>query len=737
MARRGVRAAMAFALLLRAIAPAHAAGAAPQAPSPLLACLEPIARAFHVRIVDRSGFESSMACAPLQPRQNLQQAMAALLQPAGLTWRQLDDGTLEIVAATAPSSVKLPALDIEGDPLPELERPDNPLATPLVEHASATTSLDHVWLDSAPLLGFNQIGWYAPNVYSAGQTLAIRGTERDSDYFPALTVTFDGIELGTRLLDDELVPLEDVTGLKLARGPHAFESGEGSQAGVIALKTAASAAEPTTSAALGTGNFGARDAAVSWSGPLAESGLAATVALDRHELPGFVRQRAVPQANVEKRRNGFGRIKLRYVPDALAGLSAELAALALSGDSSERQVVAPEPIPGRPLPPFDPLARDSYATDPLVARTHARGAAGFVRYDRPDQWAIDAHASVTTIFRDVSELPGNTQWTDQELRRRAGLTLSDHPAPDWTVLGALERDHMATIFYTPIASRQAVFNQFSTSTDSASLWVEHAWSSAWNTGLGVRWLYERTSVLAATDHGYAYRVPIPLAVVEWHPWAQHTFALSYGTGYRSGGQVNSGTFSYNPERSRNLELAWRAQWFDDTMHTALSAFYGENSNRFTYYASNPAGAPILGSVRDRGVEFELDAKLAERWQLRAGVGALSSRFVSFRSGDATSEAPPQTATLGLRYGTARGWYGAADAYYAAAALYYNPAGRLPPYDVLSLRIGYRTAHWDAALIATNALDATFAERVQSSAANQSGYLLGDPRRVELRVKSTW
>jgi hypothetical protein len=54
--------------------------------------------------------------------------------------------------------------------------------------------------------------------------------ERDTDYFPTLTVTFDGIDLGTRLLDDELVPLDDVTKLNLARGPRTFESGDASQA---------------------------------------------------------------------------------------------------------------------------------------------------------------------------------------------------------------------------------------------------------------------------------------------------------------------------------------------------------------------------------------------------------------------------------------------------------------------------------------------------------------------------
>ena len=711
--------------------------AANAADAPLLDCVEPIARAFHVRIVDTSGHAAPITCVPLQPRSTLEQAMDRLLQPSGLAWRRLDDGTLEIIAAPPPSRVKLPALDIEGDPVAQVERPDSALATALVERASAATSLDRRWLDTAPLLGFNQLGWYAPNVYGAGQSLAIRGIERDTDYFPALTVTFDGVELGTRLLDDELVPLEDVTNLNLARGPRTFESGEGAQAGAISLKTAAPAAEPITSIALGIGNLDARNGAIAWSGPLSASGLAATIALDEHELPGFVRQRAVPEANVEKRRNDFGRVKLSYAPDS--GLSAQLAALALSGDSSDRQVVAPTPGLGQPPGAFDPFERDSDASNPTVAQTHARGAAGFVRYDQRDRWALDAHASITKISRDLTEFPRGTKWSDYELRRRLGVTASEHPAPDWTILAALDHDYIATRFATPLSSGQLYFNYFAAATDSASVWIEHSWNPVWKTGLGVRWSHERTTEFDTKNLWHAYQVPIPLAAVEWSPGTDHVFTLSYGTGYRSGGQIYTGIITFNPERSENLELAWRAQWFGGALHTTLSAFDGEIHDRYTYYLSSPAGDPLLASVRSRGLEFELDANVSELWQLRAGIGVLDSRFSSFvyRHGDPTSEAPPQTATLGARYGRAHGWYAAADAYHAAAARYYNPAGRLPAYSVLSFRIGYRAAQCDTALIATNALDAEYVERIQLSPGNESGYRLGDPRRIELRVKWSW
>src|SRR4029079_19039810 len=113
-----------------------------------------------------------------------------------------------------------------------------------------------------------------------------------------------------------------------------------------------------------------------------------------------------------------------------------------------------------------------------------------------------------------------------------------------------------------------------------SLWIEHAWSSSWNAGLGVRWLHERATQLASDQPQYGYPVPIPLAVVEWSPWTDQAFSLSYGTGYRTGGQVNTAAVTYSPERSRNLEFAWRAQWFSGAVHTTLSAFEGRIHDRF-------------------------------------------------------------------------------------------------------------------------------------------------------------
>jgi hypothetical protein len=158
----------------------------------------------------------------------------------------------------------------------------------------------------------------------------------------------------------------------------------------------------------------------------------------------------VPDADVAERQDDFFRLKLSYMPQSAPGFSAGLAALALSGDSSDRAVLPPKSNHGpSDAASFDPFDRNSYANHPVVAQTRARGAAGFVRYEEPEQWAIDAHASVTTIYRDAVQFPEDTTWTDQEIRRRLGLTVSGHPALDWTIVAGLEHGDFATSFFTP------------------------------------------------------------------------------------------------------------------------------------------------------------------------------------------------------------------------------------------------------------------------------------------------
>jgi outer membrane receptor protein involved in Fe transport len=319
-------------------------------------------------------------------------------------------------------------------------------------------------------------------------------------------------------------------------------------------------------------------------------------------------------------------------------------------------------------------------------------------------------------------------------------------------------------------------NLFSTRTRSSWLWMEYQWRRTLSAGVGVRWLEERAITRKLFEQRLsndACRVvfpgsdftrpctefapvassekrnlvdtgiPIPLAVIEWRPRPEQAVALSHGRGYRSAGTAVDGT--YRAEREETTELSWRAHWWDGRIKTAVTLFDGRARDRFVRPIDSTLGLNS-GNARIRGAELEVDAELGERWRARAGLGVLEARYTEFRDldGERTAGAPPQTLSLGLRYGAARSWYGATDFYHAGSAQTGPLTSRplhLPAYSLLDARVGHRTEHWDAALIATNILDADYIVRVDN-AITPTGttpirYRLGDPCHLELRVAWYW
>lgn len=745
------------ALLLCAL---HTNVAADESPT-LLSCLEHIADAAHVRIIDSSNRAGALSCGPERQTRSLDASLDALLKQTGLTWRTLPDGTIEIVAAVD-DTLALRPLDIEGDPVDVPRVPQMQSPTPLIDRVLTTTTLDQRWLDTAPLMGFNQIGQYAPNVYGTGQSLAIRGIERDVDYLTALIVRFDGIDLGTRLLDDELVPMHDVTELTIARGPRSFETGGGTEAGAIYLSTAAPSADPTTRLMAGVGTRGEWHSAASWSGPLGTPDLGATIAVERHELPQFINEILVPQASAGKRDGESERLKIVFTPESMPGLTAQLAMLQLSGDSSDRWIQT-RVSDGAPVSQFDPYARDSYDASPTVAQTHARGEAAFVRKETTNGLVVDIHGSNTAIERDSNQLPvtANPAIADHEDRRRIGIDLR-YPFGDWTVATGAEQsndDLRSDYVYPRSYTFTAIDSRNQIDTRSAFVWIEHHWSSEWSAGLGVRNVRDDVFQSEAAFDGlvvsasrYTKSIGIPLALVEWSPMPDQTFSLTSGGGYRDGGIAlyPPQLVVYKPENEQETEFTWRARWSAATK-TTLTVFNNDIRDRYTFNPSLPAGSTDSdGRATLRGAEFEVESQIASLWLLRAGIGVLDTTYRTFAHGDVdlsgkpTPAAPSRTAVLGVRYGAQTGWYGAADAYHAEAAEsgpYEFPQLHRPPYSLLNLRAGFRTGPWDASLIVSNALDAHYVDRAELfptlSEASLVRYRLGDPRRTEFRMTWTW
>ena len=737
---------------------------------PLLGCLEALTARTGVPIVDATGRVADLQCAARRETLTLADALDALLKPAGLAWRRRDDGAIEVIVGRT-EKIDLDTLAVEDTPLPALEPMTAATApvTRLAQESMSVTRITQERLESAPLLSLSQINRYAPNVYASGAGLAIRAVERDLDTFSGLAVRLDGIDLGTSLIDGDMVSVENLASLDLERGPRSFERGGPGAAGALNLYTAAPAATPTLRAGFGFGNDGAHRVSASWSSRFGDSESGMTVALENRRLPGYVEERFVPEANRPHRGVDNAFVKLNFVPESIPGLSAELAALAVSGDDAPLWTAAGE----SPFPLPDDGA--SYARIVRQMRTRALGAATNVQYGN-DAWYLRLTANSTVAQHDGAWLGstfGPAGIFNVERRRATGLS-GHHHTDDWDfAVGAevsgmsfSDQDAMWATGFQRVADYR---KDLDFRTRSVWAWAEHRFDDAWSVGAGVRHVRELTRryiVSSECDVGdlrepqpgicaqlsddaplrqfgeVRTSTPVPLVTGNWSPSATQRVSLTWGRGIRS----SLGLFPewiQPAERDDSAQLGWQAQWLGGDLSTRTALFRTKVRERF-HFVNNHIGAKGTAS----GAELEAEYALSPRWRFNAGLGWLDADFTYYRYGNTDPTppmpgAPERTVIVGARYGAAPGWYGTLDAYRvssAESAQDINPNRRRPAYDLVDLRVGYRKDEWELALIVTNLFDRIYLDRVDFSLNDRfydTRYRLGDPRRAELRWQYEW
>jgi TonB dependent receptor len=740
-------------------------------PGPLLGCLERLALLANVPIVDASARVAEARCTPARGRHTLAQALDTLLAPAGLAWRRRDDGAIEIINAAPGEQVNLAALEIEDTPLPALApvTAATPLITALVHDAMAVTQLDQERLATAPLLSLSQIGRYAPNVYASGASLAIRGQERDLDQFSGLSVRLDGIDLGTSLIEGDMVPVDGLASMQLQRGPRSFERGGAATAGALDLYTAGPAETPTLRLGAGIGNEGALRGSVGWSSRFGDGESGIRTVVERRVMANPVKEVFLPEVNTAHRTVDNAYTKINWVPEWLPGFSLEWALLAVSGDDPVLYTAAGEfPFPL-------PENRESYAREASRTQTRALGSALNLQYGG-DDWSVrlsanSTHARQEGLWRGSGFGPSG----DLNLERRRGVALSGRYAlGNWQLAAGGEVS--AISFADQDAIWVAGFRRIGDNrqnlefrTRSGWLWAQYQLGDDWRFGAGLRQVKEksqqdyqsiacnvpaevvpRPGVCAGLDSTLLFQqigridtsTPVPLVVIDWQVAEDQQLSLSHGRGIRSSAGVRP-EFIQPAERDDSTQLAWQSFWWDQRVKARLAFFRTLIRERF-HYVTNHIGA----RGRVYGAELEVEARLSPRWQATLGLGRLNARYDYYRyyNEDPTPVlpgAPRYTALFGLRYGAASGWYGTLDAYHTAAAettLDINPGNRRPPYSLADLRVGYRLEDADFSLAVTNATDTLYLDRVDfryNDRRQETRYRLGDPRRVELRWQYEW
>lgn len=739
---------------------------------PLLGCLERLSALANVAIVDRSGGVANAQCVASNRRATLAQTLDALLNPLGLAWRRREDDAIEILAAAPSERVNLSALTIEDTPLPSLApvTAAAPPVTEMVHEAMSVTRVEQERLATAPFLSLSQIGRYAPNVYASGASLAIRGQERDLDTFSGLSVRLDGIDLGTSLIEGDMVPVEGVASIEIQRGPRSFERGGRATAGALDLYTAAPAPTPTLRATAGIGNDGQLRGSTSYSDTFGESESGLRVALERRVLANYVNEVNVPEANSSSRTVDNAHAKLNLVPESLPGASMELSLLGVSGDDPALYTAAGEF-------PF-PLSRDrnSYARDTARTRTRAVGSALGLQYGR-DDWNVRLNANSTVAQQKGLWMGSGFGPTgDLNSERRRAVSLSGrYTLENWEMAAGAEVS--AASFADRDATWVAGFRRLGDDrqdidfrTRSAWLWLGRHWyDGRFDAGVGLRQVKERAQqryvsiacdvpetdfvprpgLCAQRDSTLLFQLfgridtstPVPMLVGNWQISDRQRLSLSHGRGIRSSAGVRP-EWIQPAERDDSTQLSWQGSWFEEHLKLRTAVFHTLVRERF-HFVTNHVGA----RGRIYGAELELEGRLG-LWQATLGLGHLSARYDYYRYYNQDPNprlpgAPRHTALFGLRYGAETGWYGSLDTYYTAEAettLDINPGNRRPAYSLADIRLGYRLAEADFSLSVTNLTDALYLDRVDfryNDRRLETRYRLGDPRRVELRWQYEW
>jgi outer membrane receptor protein involved in Fe transport len=237
----------------------------------------------------------------------------------------------------------------------------------------------------------------------------------------------------------------------------------------------------------------------------------------------------------------------------------------------------------------------------------------------------------------------------------------------------------------------------------------------------------------------------PRASLLWRPGDHSAFYLSLARGFRAPEttelyrlQRQQSVADLDSERIDAAELGWR--WRGRGLALDIAAFAMEKRD---VILRDSAGFNVSGGrTRHRGLEYDFDWRVAERWTL-AGNGTLARHEYRFTatveqgeqitSGNDVDTAPRQLHALRLR--RASPWIDAELEWLRVGAYWTNAANtaRYPGHDVANLRLSWRVAPgWSLAARVTNLLDVRYADRADF-AFGSDRYFPGRPRAFFLEA----
>lgn len=245
-----------------------------------------------------------------------------------------------------------------------------------------------------------------------------------------------------------------------------------------------------------------------------------------------------------------------------------------------------------------------------------------------------------------------------------------------------------------------------------------------------------------------FHVWLPKAALRWQYLAEHSAALTWSRGYRSGGTSVSffgGVVNdYDPETTATTELALRSRWPRARLRLNLNLFHTrwrnqqvEVGNSVDYYTViQNAGRSTL-----QGAELSGEWRPDTRFGLSASLGWLETRYEEFRNldqdyaGNEFNYAPRFSGGITADWQAAQHWQTQLNLTHTGA--YYGDPGnradqRVPARTLINARLGYRWQDLELALIGRNLSD-ELNEQDRFELRNRQARRYGEPRTISVQL----
>jgi iron complex outermembrane receptor protein len=245
---------------------------------------------------------------------------------------------------------------------------------------------------------------------------------------------------------------------------------------------------------------------------------------------------------------------------------------------------------------------------------------------------------------------------------------------------------------------------------------------------------------------------------------QHNVYTSISRGYKAGGfnaglgaGVDSRFLQFDKETSINYEIGLKSSLANNTLKTAITAFYTDRKDpqfdgysfvgaNYVYYTEN------LDNAENYGIEVEFDWQANSNWNMFGSLGLLETEVdgqplnTSFvMSGRDQAHAPSYQYNIGTQYRNQSGFFARIDVTGVDAFYFDNVHDfKSDNYTLTNARIGYEIDNWEVYLWGKNIFDEEYATR-GFFFANDPAYgfgaepskefeRLGDPRQFGLTAR---